>query len=231
MDEEKALRNARILAELMQQAGISSLKELSDRSQVPEWQLYRLQYGLMAKMSIEILIKLARTLQVSPQKLLNLFLPEEVDFVGDTEPEKGEEKTSESTAIKALKEEYQLLQQQVEQQQQSLLENFQRSSLEILESWLVQWPTAKAVASKNPQLPALRFLSLVRPVEQLVQRWGVEAIGVVGEEVAYDSQYHEVIEGDVQLGEPVRIRYVGYRQGEKLLHRAKVSPVSSPPSL
>lgn len=229
MDEEIDLKNGQILQELMQQVGITSLKELSERSQVPERQLFRLEYGLLAKMEIDILLKLSRTLQVSPQKLLDLFLPENIEFTGG-ETEKEEEKQQESIALKALKQEYKLLQQQMEQQKQSLLEEFQQSSLELLESWLVQWPTARAVASKNPQLPALRFLGLVKPVEQLIQRWGVEPIGEVGEEVAYDPMFHQLIGGNVQPSHPVQIRYIGYRQGEKLLHRAKVSPVSNSPS-
>ena len=229
MDEEIYLKNGQILQELMQQAGITSLKELSERSQVPERQLFRLEYGLLAKMQIDILLKLSRTLQVSLEKLLNLFLPEDIGF-REGETEKEEEKQQESIALNALKQEYQLLQQQMEQQKQTLLEEFQQSSLELLESWLVQWPTARAVASKNPQLSALRFIGLVKPVEQLIQRWGVEPIGEVGEEVTYDPMFHQVIEGSVEPSHQVRIRYIGYRQGEKLLHRAKVSPVPKSPS-
>jgi hypothetical protein len=33
------------------------------------------------------------------------------------------------------------------------------------------------------------------------------------------------MEGNAQPGDFVKVRYVGYRQGEKLLHRAKVSPL------
>jgi DNA-binding Xre family transcriptional regulator len=230
MDEEIDLKNGQILQELMQQAGIANLKELSERSQVSERQLFRLVYGLLAKMSIDILLKLSRTLQVSPQKLLDLFLPEDIGFRGG-EIEKEEEKQQESIALKALKQEYQLLQQQMEQQKQTLLEEFQQSSLQLLESWLVQWPTARAVASKNPQLPAVRFLDLVKPVEKLIRRWGVEPIGEVGEEVSYNPMFHQLIEGSVQASHLVQIRYIGYRQGEKLLHRAKVSPVANSPSL
>ena len=91
----------------------------------------------------------------------------------------------------------------------------------------MQWPTAAAAAEKNPQLPAVRLLPLIKPVEQLLKQWGVEAIASVGDEVAYDPQHHQLIEGTAAPGESVKVRYTGYRQGEKLLHRAKVSPVNS----
>jgi DNA-binding Xre family transcriptional regulator len=103
---------------------------------------------------------------------------------------------------------------------------FQQASLQILESWLVQFPTAAHAAQQNPDLPAARLLPLLRPVEQLVKSWGVEAIAPVGSEHAYDPQVHQLLEGTVAAGDRVKIRYAGYRQGERLLHRAKVSPVS-----
>ncbi|MGB7379946.1 MAG: XRE family transcriptional regulator, partial [Rivularia sp. (in: cyanobacteria)] len=36
---------------------------------------------------------------------------------------------------------------------------------------------------------------------------------------------HQLIEGNAQPTEKVKVRYTGYRQGDKLLYRAKVSPV------
>jgi molecular chaperone GrpE (heat shock protein) len=97
----------------------------------------------------------------------------------------------------------------------------------VLESWLVQWPTAAYAAQQNQQLPAVRLLPLVRPVEQLLQQWGVEAIASVGSELAYDPHLHQLMEGTAQPGELVRVRYTGYRIGEKLLYRAKVSPIGN----
>jgi molecular chaperone GrpE (heat shock protein) len=73
----------------------------------------------------------------------------------------------------------------------------------------------------------VRLLPLVRPVEQLLQQWGVEAIASVGSELAYDPHLHQLMEGTAQPGELVRVRYTGYRIGEKLLYRAKVSPIGN----
>ena len=110
------------------------------------------------------------------------------------------------------------------QQRETLNEEFQQSSLQVLESWLLQWPTAAAAAKKKSQLPAVKLLPLLKPVENLLTQWGVEAIASVGEQIPYDPQWHQLMEGDAKPGDNVRVRYVGYKQGDKLLHRAKVSP-------
>ncbi|NEO49650.1 MAG: nucleotide exchange factor GrpE, partial [Moorea sp. SIO4A3] len=124
------------------------------------------------------------------------------------------------------KQEYQRLEQQLEQQRETLMQEFQQSSLQVLESWLVQWPTAAYAAQQNQQLPAVRLLPLVKPVEQLLEKWGVEAIASVGDELPYDPQQHQLMSGTAQPGDRVRVRYTGYRIGDKLLHRAKVSPAN-----
>lgn len=124
----------------------------------------------------------------------------------------------------ALRQEYQRLQLQFQQQRERLTQDFQEESLQILESWLLQFPTAAYAAQKNPQVPAVRLLPLMRPVEQLVQAWGLESIAPVGAEIPYDPQQHQLMDGTAQVGDRVRVRYTGYRQGNRLLYRAKVSP-------
>ncbi len=53
----------------------------------------------------------------------------------------------------------------------------------------------------------------------------MELIAPVGAEIPYNPQQHELLEGTAEPGEPVKVRYTGYRQGDKLLYRAKVSPL------
>jgi molecular chaperone GrpE (heat shock protein) len=65
-------------------------------------------------------------------------------------------------------------------------------------------------------------LPLVQSIDQLISQWGVMAIGEVGSTLSYDPQWHQLIEGSANLGELVTVRYVGYRQAEKLIFRAKV---------
>ncbi|MCU0537867.1 MAG: nucleotide exchange factor GrpE [Hydrococcus sp. Prado102] len=215
------LKNHQILHQLMAQVGISSLSELSQLSEISELQLIRLQYGLLPKMQINISIKLSQVLQISVDKLLSLFCSE-YSSIEESEPQKASTATD---ALDTLKQEYQNLQQQLEKQRETLEEAFQQESLQRLESWLLQWPTAAAVAQQNPQLPAMKLLPLMKPITDLLQSWGVEAIASVGEAVPYDPQWHQLMEGNAESGQLVKIRYVGYRQGEKLLYRAKVSPI------
>lgn len=107
----------------------------------------------------------------------------------------------------------------------SLREQFQRESLQVIESWLLQWPTAVSAIAQNPDLPAQRVIKLLNPLEQLLQSWGVQRIGQVGEEVTYNPAQHQLLSGKAQPGERVRVRYVGYQHGEKLLYRAQVEPI------
>lgn len=104
---------------------------------------------------------------------------------------------------------------------------FQVTSLQTLTPWLLQWATVVHAVQKNPDLPASRLVPLVQPVETLMRQWGVTAIAPVGAEVPFDPTCHELMGGVAQPGERVRVRYAGYRHGDRLLHRAKVSPVSA----
>jgi DNA-binding Xre family transcriptional regulator len=208
------------LQELMQGVGISSFKALSKTTGVSEKQLRRLRKGQVDQLRVENLLKLSQVLQVSVSELLTTF--------SSVEANKPWLPQQETESLTVLKQEYQRLQQQLENQRDTLKQEFQQSSLQILESWLVQWPTAAYAAGQNQQLPAVRLLPLVRPVEQLMQEWGVEAIASVGSEIPYDPQWHQLMEGIAQPGELVKVRYTGYRlRDSKLLHRAKVSPVSN----
>jgi molecular chaperone GrpE (heat shock protein)/DNA-binding Xre family transcriptional regulator len=215
------LQNHQRLLQLMERVGISSLSELSQRSGISELQLIRLQYGLMPKMQLETALKLSQALQVSVDRLLALLCPE-FSLVANQKQETPVEDSA-AIEIEALKQEYQRLQQQLEQQRERLAQEFQQASLQRLESWLVQWPTAAAVAQQNPQLPAVKLLPLLKPITDLLEHWGIEAIASVGEKIAYDPQWHQLMEGTAEPGEMVKVRYLGYRQGEKLLYRAKVS--------
>ncbi len=321
--------NCEKLEKLMQKAGISSLEELSRISGVSRWQLIRLEYGLLPKMSIEFLVKLSVSLQVPLNELVSLFYTDGAVFQSETEKSALEQEIAQLKALQkdyqnlqeeietlqhkyqnfqqekqqeiellqqnyqnlqqekqreiealqvdyqnlqqekqqeiealqqnyqnlqrekqqeiealqwdyqnlqqetekekeTLTREYQKLQQTLEQQRENLTQEFQRSSLQLLESWLIQWPTAALAAQRNPKLQAIKLLPLLKPVVNLLKHWGVEAIASVGEQVPYNPRCHELMEGTAEPGDLVKVRYVGYRQGDHLLYRAKVSLV--PPS-
>ncbi len=209
------------LLELMQRLGFSSYRQLSQSAGVSEKQLRRLRQGQIGQFRVEALLKLAQALQLSVNELLDMFSPQSISSPSSVVGGK-------TASLEALQQEYQRLQQQLHQQREILRQEFQQSSIQVLESWMRQWPTAAYAAKQNEQLPAVRLLPLVRPVEQLLQEWGVDAIATVGAEVPYDPQWHQLSQGTAQPGELVRVRYIGYRQGEKLLYRAEVSPIGNP---
>ncbi len=208
------------LQDLMQRVGISSYKVLSKTAGVSERQLLRLRRGELQQQRVDVLLKLSQVLQVSLSELVATFSQVELGAGKATPPEELQQ------AVTDLKQEYQRLQAQLANQRQELCQEFQQSSLQVIESWLLQWPTAAHKAQENSQLAAVKLLPLVRPIQQLLQQWGVEAIAPVGAEIPYDPQLHQLLEGTAQPGETVKVRYTGYRQGEKLLYRAKVSSIS-----
>jgi DNA-binding Xre family transcriptional regulator/molecular chaperone GrpE (heat shock protein) len=208
------------LQELMQPLGFRSYRQLSENAGVSEKQLRRLRRGQIAQMQVKTLVKLAQVLQVSVSDLLVIFSP---DSTASPSSISGENMAS----LEAMRHEYQRLQQQLHEQREKLIQEFQQSSLQALESFLVFWPTAAYKARENPQLPAVKVLRLVQPVEQMLQDWGVEAIAEVGSEIHYDPQLHQLLEGTAQAGESVRVRNTGYRHQGKLLYRAKVSPIGN----
>ncbi|AVH67095.1 nucleotide exchange factor GrpE [Nostoc sp. 'Peltigera membranacea cyanobiont' N6] len=208
------------LQSLMQRVDISSFKALSRAAGVSERQILRLRQGKLEQMRVEVLLKLSLILQMPLSELVVTF------STGELLQDKTASIQELLQEIADLKKEYQRSQLQLEQQREILVQEFQQSTLQLLESLLLQWPTAAQKAQENPQLAAVKIVPLVqKPLEKLLQAWGVEAIAPVGAELPYDPQLHQLMEGTSQPGETVKVRYTGYLQGEKLLHRAKVSPV------
>ncbi|MGB3756184.1 MAG: helix-turn-helix transcriptional regulator [Rivularia sp. (in: cyanobacteria)] len=208
------------LLELMQQKDIYSFKALSKLAGVSEYQIQRLRRGKIQQMRLEFLVKLSQALQIELGELINNFSQTAlIKQQTSTQQESSKEITD-------LKKEYERLQNKLENQEKLLLAQFQQSSLQILESLLIQFPTAAQRARENRQLPAANIIPLIeKPIIRLLQEWGIETIVEVGAELPYEPEIHQLIEGNAQPTEKVKVRYTGYRQGDKLLYRAKVSPV------
>ena len=220
MNQDSSQIDRERLKKLMQSVGIADLNELSQTAKVARLQLIRIQQGLILNVSIGAIAKIAKALNISIDRFLAIFTE-------PTEPLTDQSTTpTDDSALTACRQEYQKLQQEMSRLEAELTQQFQQQSLETIESWLLQWPTAATAVRRNPQLPATRLLSLVEPVEELVEQWNVSTIATVGEELAYDPQQHQLMKGIAQPGEVVKVRYVGYKQGDKLLYKAKVSPVN-----
>lgn len=196
----------------MQPLNLSSYQALSKAAGVSKWQIEQLRQGKAAEMRLNVLYQIAAALQISIDTLIQEFS----DLTDSPQTS-----TAENPASTASVQQSDPAQTP---QREQLQQEFQQAALQAIESWLIQFPTAAYAAQQNPQLPAVKLLPLMRPIEQLLQTWGVESIAPVGTELPYDPQWHQLMEGTAQPGDKVRIRYTGYRQGDRLLYRAKVSP-------
>jgi DNA-binding Xre family transcriptional regulator len=200
------------LQELMQIAGINSFKQLYRSTGTSAHTINKIRSGELSQLRWQTILKISSSLQISAIELIDTF--------GDLQLALDR---SHHQALETLQQEYSHLQQQLQQQQATLQAEFQSQSLQVLESFLTYFPTAKHAALNNPDFPATKILPLVGSIDRLIAQWGVTVIGAVGAEIPYDPQLHQLIEGTVNPNELVTIRYVGYQQGNKLLFRAKVS--------
>jgi DNA-binding Xre family transcriptional regulator len=196
------------LQELMQTVGINSFKELSRSTGISAHTINKLRSGNLDPIRWESIVRISRTLQISIDEFTRIF--------GDCDT------GSPDRSIEILQQEYQQLQQQFQQQRDTLQSEFQFQSLQTLESFLTYFPTAKHAASNNPDFPASKLFPLVGSIDRLIQSWGVTVIGDVGSQVKYDPRWHQLIEGIASPDQLVTVRYVGYRQDDKLIFRAKV---------
>ncbi|HIK44161.1 MAG TPA: helix-turn-helix domain-containing protein [Leptolyngbyaceae cyanobacterium M65_K2018_010] len=203
------------LQRLMQRAGLSSYRSLRRTAGISRRAIERLRLGQISYLRVETLLQLSRALQQPPTDLILQF-GDGADLA-PLPPSEGIEPD--------LRREYDRLQQQLATQAQEVRQQVQREAITQLESWLWQWPTAVYAAQQNQSIPAARLIPLTKPLEDLLSRWDLVPIGAVGAEVAYDPQLHQPLEGMPEPGQLVRVRYVGYRHGERLLYRAKVSPI------
>lgn len=200
------------LRDLMRSQGISSFRQLCDRTGISEKQLRRIRRGQIAELRLSTLQQLADGLGITFSELLVIFA------ITPSLP-------SATIDATALQKEYERLQTQLTEQKQSLWQEFQQTSLQTLEPWLLQWSAAAYAAQQNSQVPAVKLLPLLRPIDQLLQQWEIEPTAIVGSEIPYDPQQHQLMNGSAEPGQLVRVRYAGYRHGDRLLYRAKVSPI------
>lgn len=215
----------RNLQNLMQTVGFTSFKSLSRAAGVSQWQILQLRRGKIAQMRLGVLIKLAAVLGISQDELVETFSCENLSAsLKPTNVENLEQNLL--GQLEELQNEYQRLSLSLKQQREILQQEFQQSGIQILESLILQWPTAAHGARENHQLPAVKILPLVdKPLQSLLQAWGLSAIADVGAQIPYNPELHQLLEGTAQPGDIVKVRYTGYMQSDKLLYRARVSPI------
>jgi molecular chaperone GrpE (heat shock protein) len=196
------------LQALMHKVGIKSFRKLSELTGTSDRTIRKLRSGKFNLLRWQTLVKISSTLQVTVTELLDIF---------------GAQSSSNTQQLELLQQEYRQLQQQLQQQRKTLQTEFQYQSLQTLESLLTYLPAAKYAATNQPDFPASKIFPLLQSIDRLLSQWDVTVIGEIGTQIAHDPQYHQLIEGTANPGELVTVRYMGYRQGEKLIFRAKVS--------
>ncbi|MGY6530826.1 MAG: helix-turn-helix domain-containing protein [Cyanobacterium sp.] len=188
------------LSNLVKNAGFSHYLDFSRKTGIAELTLHRIDCGLIDQIPLKHLKTIARELHLS----LNDFLSHIEGSIAYSPTTKGED---------SLRGE--------------ITQEVQQGVMDILESLLLQMPTMIKVVEKKPDLPASRLIPLLKPLNNLLSSWDIRAIAPVGAIVKYDPQQHELMSATEEKVEKVEIRYVGYRQKDKLLYRAKVSPVET----
>ena len=198
------------LQALMHKVGINSFSKLAKLSGTSDRTIRKLRSGDIDTLRWQTLVSISSTLQLTINELIEIFTLQSSS-------------NSDRQKLDLLHQEYQYLHQQFQQQRATLQAEFQYQSLQTLESFLTYFPTAKAAAVQHPDFPASKIFPLIQPIDRLIAQWGVTVIGEIGAEVAYDPRWHQLIAGTATLDELVTIRYVGYRQDDKPIFRAKVS--------
>jgi molecular chaperone GrpE (heat shock protein) len=202
------------LRQLMAAANLTSFRALAVKAGVSLWAINQVRAGRIAALRLGIVGQLSQALGLEVADLVAQFSPA------------GAPRSSQAAQLVALQAEYSRLQAQLAAQRSQMHAEFQAAALVTLEGWLLQWPTAAYAAQQNPTAPAVRLVPLAQPVEQLLQSWDVRAIAPVGSTVPYDPTLHQLMGGTAQPGDRVRVRYSGYWHGDRLLHRARVSPAA-----
>ncbi len=133
--------------------------------------------------------------------------------------------------IAELQQQCQRLREELRLQKEQLKLDFSNAAFEQLQTLLINYPSACKMAQINPNLPAQNLVALFIPLENLLQTWDIEAIGSPWQQVAYNPQLHQPDGDGIAIAESVYIRFVGYRQGERILYPAKVSRTLPPGAL
>ncbi len=223
MVSDNSLDKTDRLLELIRSLGFTSIAQFCKATGASEKALRKLRRGQVDQMQLGTIQTIAQALNLSLVVLLETFAAAAGPNPGSDSATELEREATDGSSRSDLQSEYERLRQQLAQQREVLQQEFIQTSLQTIEPWLLQWATAAYAVQQNPEVPATKLVPLMRPVEKLLQDWGIESIGTVGETIVYDPQQHQLMDGTANPGDRVRVRYVGYRQGNRLIDRAKVS--------
>jgi hypothetical protein len=125
--------------------------------------------------------------------------------------------------VAALTQQCQRLREELKTQAAQVQADAIEGGFEQIQTLLTQYPSVRKMVESQPDLPARNIVALLTSLENLVKFWECQSIGKPWEMVPYDPQIHQSDVGDIQIGESVYVRFIGYQKGDKILIPAKVS--------
>jgi molecular chaperone GrpE (heat shock protein) len=125
--------------------------------------------------------------------------------------------------IIALTQQCQRLREELKTQAAQVQADAIDGGFEQIQTLLTQYPSVRKMVESQPDLPARNIVALLTSLENLVKFWECQSIGKPWEMVPYDPQIHQSDMDDLQTGESVYVRFVGYQKGDRILIPAKVS--------
>lgn len=205
-------KSEQFLRDRLSELGIPSWQALQQKSGLTLPSLRRVRRGEIGQLKLDQLQQLASALNWSLEDMLHIF--------GIL--------SRKATEIEQLQQQCLRLREEL-QQQASLVQTDERNSaFEQLQTLLTNYPTARRMTESKPDLPAKNLVALFTPLENLLKSWGYEPIGTPWKQVPYNPQLHQPDTSDITEGELVYIRFVGYRDGDRILSPAKVSRTLPP---
>jgi hypothetical protein len=195
----------------LNQLGMTSFVSLQQKSSLTDSRLRQVRCGDLTSLTLRELSRLATALDWTIEELLQNF---------------GFEDTSSKKRlleIEALRTECLRLREELQQQSVELKTELQHSIFQQLQTLLTNYPTVRQLVQVKPDLPAKNLTSLFTSLDNLIESWGYKPIGQAWQQVHYNPQLHQPDAGDIELGELVYVRFVGYHDGEHILCPAKVS--------
>lgn len=201
-----------ILRERMNQLNIVDWEDLGKKAGLSRFAVRLVRRGEVRQLTVEQMRRLATVLNLNVQEIDRTLgeLPTSTPATNSAE-------------VEELKQQCLRLREELQQQKTQLTDDFRRATFEQLQTLLTNYPAARKMAESNPNLRARNLVALFTPLENLLSSWEFETIGSAWEQVAYNPQLHQPDVEDITEGELVYIRFVGYREGERILVPAKVS--------
>lgn len=201
-----------LLQARMNQLKISSWQDLATKAHLTRYKLRMIRRGEGGQLPLSQLGQLAIALDWKLEDCLSHL---QILSATSSDKDRGE---SEELRQQCLR-----LRDELQQQKIQLNQDFQDTTFEQLQPLLTNYPSARKLAEFKPDLPAKNLMALFTALDNLLDNWGLEKIGLPWEQVPYNPQIHQPDVSDMIEGEQVYIRFVGYRDQKRILCPAKVS--------